>query len=149
LRGYALRAWDMGLGRGLWFALGADVPRIAEQIAAMDADRRADLWSGVGLACAYAGGVESSDLECLAALAVEHRFSLGQGAAFAAKARQRAGNPADHTDRACRVLCGLPAEAAARITDECLDDTARDHGDGSAFEAWRAAISARLREGVS
>lgn len=146
LHGYALRAWDMGLGRGMWFALGADVSRIAEQIVAMDADRRADLWSGVGLACAYAGGVESSDLECLAALAVEHRFSLGQGAAFAAKARQRAGNPAEHTDRACRLLCGLSADAAARITDECLEDRVPDHGDGSAFEAWRQSIVARLRE---
>lgn len=146
LHGYALRAWDMGLGRGMWFALGADVPRIAEQIVAMDADRRADLWSGVGLACTYAGGAESADIEWLAALAVEHRFSLGQGAAFAAKARQRAGNPSDHTDMACHLLCGRSAEEAARITDECLEEISPDRGDGSAFEAWRAAIVARLRE---
>jgi len=149
LRGHALRAWDMGLGRGLWFALGADVPRIAEQISAMNAERRADLWSGVGLACAYAGGVESTDIELLCALAVEHRFWLGQGASFAAKARQRAGNPADHTDLACRLLCGLSAETAAQITDACLEKIAPDDGDGRAFDAWRAAIAARLREVVA
>lgn len=149
LRGYALRAWDLGLGRGMWFALGADVSRIAEQIGAMDADRRADLWSGVGLACAYAGGVESTDIELLCAMAVEHRYWLGQGASFAAKARQRAGNPAEHTDMACRLLCGRSAEAAARITDECLEQIAPDEGDGSAFEAWRERIAARLREGLA
>src|SRR3954447_2151806 len=51
--GYARRVFDQGLGRSLWFVEGAEVSRIAATIAAFLPSRQADLWSGVGLACAY------------------------------------------------------------------------------------------------
>jgi hypothetical protein len=54
--GYARRAFDQGLGRSLWFVQGACAARIAAAVARFGPARRADLWSGVGLACAYAGG---------------------------------------------------------------------------------------------
>ena len=75
----------------------------------------ADLWSGVGLACAYAGGVAGEadrGLERDGRVRIDPQ--LAQGVAFAAKARQRAGNPAPHTDLACRIVCGMSAEEAAR-----------------------------------
>src|ERR1041385_82545 len=50
LRGYALRAFDQGLGRSLWFVEGASPARIAATIASFDLQRRGDLWSGAGLA---------------------------------------------------------------------------------------------------
>ncbi len=56
--GYARRAFDQGLGRSLWFVEGADAAHIAAAISAFPQSRRADLWSGVGLASAYAGGVD-------------------------------------------------------------------------------------------
>ena len=52
---YANRVFDQGLGRSLWFVDGTDIDRIAATIETFDPDRREDLWSGVGLACAYAG----------------------------------------------------------------------------------------------
>jgi len=54
LRGYARRGFDQGLGRSLWFVEGAHPGRIAATIGAFPEARRPDLWSGVGLACAYA-----------------------------------------------------------------------------------------------
>ncbi len=94
LAGYARRVFDQGLGRSLWFVEGADVDRIAATIDRFQERRHADLWSGVGLACAYAGGLPGQAIESLCAMAGPHRPHLAQGVAFAAKARERAGNPA-------------------------------------------------------
>ncbi len=87
LRGYARRGFDQGLGRSLWFVDGADVRLIPRTIGRFPDDRQSDLWSGVGLACAYAGGRSRSEIEALRQAAGPHRPSLAQGAAFAAKAR--------------------------------------------------------------
>ena len=143
LKGYARSAWDLGLGRGLWFVDGADVERVSARIARFAADRQTYLWSGVGLACAYAGGADEDELNQLAVAAGEHRPSFAQGVTFAAKARERAGNPAEHTDRACRMVCSVSAAEAALVTDEALVD-ALPQGDLPAFEIWRRRIQARF-----
>jgi hypothetical protein len=143
LRGHARNVFDQGLGRALWFVNGADIAAIAATVAAFPLGRQADLWSGVGLAAAYAGPADECDVAALLAAAGRFRLELGQGAAFAAKARQRAGNPAEHTGRACRAFCGRDAAAAAAITDFALDGL--DLGDpGAAYAAWRAGIRRRL-----
>lgn len=142
LSSYGRRVFDQGLGRSLWFVNGADVASIGEAIDRFSPSRRADLWSGVGLACAYAGGVGPADLEALWA-ATPHGLHLAQGAAFAAKARQRAGNPARQTELACNAFCGVSAEMAAALTDDALDDLDR-HGEEPGYEAWRRQVRVRL-----
>ncbi len=142
-RGYYRRAFDQGLGRSLWFIDGADVRRLPLTIAGFSAERRADLWSGVGLAATYAGGVETRDMEKLRASATEYWPALAQGAAFAAKARQRAGNIVAQTDLACATFCRVPAEAAARVTDEALRELPPD-GAQPSYEIWRQRVQARF-----
>ena len=61
-RGYWLRAFDQGFGRCLWFVMGASTAKIADAIEAFPEPRRADLWSGIGLAATYAGGVNEDNL---------------------------------------------------------------------------------------
>ena len=139
VRGYAFRAFDQGLGRSLWFVEGANAGRIPKVISAFPASRHADLWSGVGLACAYAGCIDSDSTRTLQKAAGPFRPQLAQGATFAAKARQRAGNPAEHTEQICRILCGLSAEEAARVTDSALEGLPPD-GDEPAYEEWRRRI---------
>jgi hypothetical protein len=144
LTGYARRAFDQGLGRSLWFVEGADVPHVVGAVAAFPAARHADLWSGIGLACAYAGGACEKSLRDLRSWGGDHASHLAQGAAFAAKARQRAGNPADHTDMACQVFAGLSAERAAAVTDLALQDLPGDAAE-PAFEVWRKRIREELQ----
>jgi enediyne biosynthesis protein E3 len=139
LSGYALRVFDQGLGRSLWFVEGADVARISGTVAGFPIARRSDLWSGVGLACAYAGGVDRDAIETLMISARANRGQLAQGAAFAAKARARAGIPSTHTDLACRILCGMSAEDAAHATDVALVDLPAG-GVLPAYEVWRQRI---------
>ncbi len=148
LDGYARRAFDQGLGRSLWFVDGGDVGRIPTTIAAFAPQRRADLWSGVGLACAYAGGVGRPAIEALRAASGPHRPQMAQGAAFGAKARQRAGNPEDYTGLACEVLCDLSADEAAAVTDDALAGLPPD-AEVPAYEVWRARIRSRFMEEVA
>jgi enediyne biosynthesis protein E3 len=143
LSGYARRVFDQGLGRSLWFVDGADVKKIPQTLAAFPPTRHADLWSGVGLGCAYAGGSALATLIDLRQAAGPYQPQLAQGAAFAAKARQRAGNPAPHTELACEILCGLSASAAANITDVALNNLPFD-GAVPAYEVWRQRIQAQF-----
>lgn len=152
LRGYARNVFDQGLGRSLWFVSCADPDRAAEMIASFPWHRRQDLWSGIGLAAAYAGGTDSEGLHRLLAAAGPHQRELAQGAAFAAKARQLAGNVATCTDLACEIFCRERASAAARITDQALDQVNRDPSfqadsrrNRPAYERWRQAIQIRFQ----
>ena len=139
LHGYELRVFDQGLGRSIWFVKGANVTAVAETINKFPSARREDLWSGVGLACAYAGGCNLAAVDSLRVVANEHLPALAQGVAFAAKTRQRAGNLNSHTESVCRLICGRSAANVAAITDAALEDL---HEDGAlpAYEVWRRRI---------
>jgi hypothetical protein len=140
VRGYGRRAFDQGLGRALWFVEGANVPRVAHTLASFDASRRADLWAGVGLAAAYAGGVsETTLLAVLHATSGAERAALQQGACFAAVTRQHAGNPGAHIELACRTLTGLSFAQAAERAARALRD-ARGHDDGERYENVRRTL---------
>jgi hypothetical protein len=141
IHGYGRRAFDQGLGRSLWFVCCADPERIAAVTRRFAAARRADLWSGIGLASAYAGGVDYVTLEGLLVVAGEYHPQLAQGVAFAAKARERGGNPAGVTEMACAVICEMRASEAAELTDKALVDLPSD-GVDPAYEVWRKRIQA-------
>ena len=142
LTGYARRAWDLGIGRALWFVEGIDVKRIATRINTFSPQRRGDLWSGAGLACAYAGGVEESEIQTLLDSTGQHRSQFAQGVVFAAKARQLAGSVATHTELACRVVWNVTVAEAAGISDEELSRARNEEG-VPAFEDWRRRIQLR------
>ncbi|WP_369213101.1 DUF1702 family protein [Streptomyces flavofungini] len=115
---YGRRFFDQGIGRALWFSGGAVVERVAGLVAGFRPERHADLWSGVGLAAAYGGGADEAALRTVLTHAAAYRPQLARGAAVAAWGRRTAGNPAAHTDLACRVFCGRDAEKAATAVAE-------------------------------
>ncbi|WP_433334775.1 DUF1702 family protein [Spirillospora sp. CA-294931] len=145
---------DQGIGRALWFVCGADADRLAGVTAGFAADRRADLWAGAGLAATYAGYRSASDLADgeargaveaslreLADRAGPYLPDVAQGAAFAAKARARAGLVTPHTVTAVRSLCGMEVAEAARCTDDARPGDPEDAG---AYQAWRHRIRERF-----
>jgi hypothetical protein len=140
--GETLHVFYQGLGRSLWFAQGCDVERIAAAISQYHPAFHADAWSGVGLACGYAGGVSTFEIERASVLAAEHLPALAQGAAFAAKARLLAGNPARHTELTCEVLCHLSAENAAALCDEVLSMVSTTHP--NPYQQWRSLLQTLL-----
>ena len=148
VEGYERRVFDQGLGRSIWFVKGADVAAVASTINAFPFERRDDLWSGAGLAAAYAGGCSRAAIESLRAAARGHLPALAQGVAFAAKTRHRAANLNVHTETACRVICGQAAEGLAAITDAALEDLHEENG-LPAYEQWRRRIQNTIALGVT
>ncbi|HJT26638.1 MAG TPA: DUF1702 family protein [Pyrinomonadaceae bacterium] len=146
LHGYALRVFDQGLGRSIWFVKGADVAAVVNAIDAFPTARHNDLWSGVGLACAYAGGCDRTGIESLRVAANRHLPSLAQGVAFAAKTRQRATNLNSHTENICRLIWRHSAVETAAITDAALEDL-REEGGLPAYEVWRRRIQNKFATG--
>jgi hypothetical protein len=139
LKAFERRVFDQGFGRSLWFVNGGNIELIAQTISIFSPDRQSDLWSGIGLAATYAGILSEASLDELREKSGSFQPQLAQGAAFAAKARQRAGNLTDYTGVAARILCGVSANDAARFTDEALENLPGD-SDVPAYEIWRRRI---------
>jgi enediyne biosynthesis protein E3 len=136
---YSRHAIDQGIGRASWFVAGADPDRAATLIDRFAPDRRADLWSGMGLAATYAGAASEVELKTLWDHAGEYQPHLAQGATFGAKARIFAGLATPHTPVATAVFCGCSPEEAAAVTDRAREDLPPD-GELPAYEVWRGRI---------
>lgn len=147
LGGYARRAFDLGLGRSLWFVHGMEPEPIARAVGRFPEARRGDLWTGVGLACTYGGGLEPAGVERLRLLAGRYGPDAAQGAAFAARVRLEADDGPPELDRVCRALCGLAAEEARALTEECAEGLPAEGAGEPVFEVWRRRIRGRLGGG--
>ncbi|WP_067814245.1 DUF1702 family protein [Actinomadura kijaniata] len=140
--GYFSRAADQGLGRALWFIGGGRAADVAAAVRRFADHRRADLWSGVGLAAAFAGGCDGAGLETLRREAGEHRDHLAQGVVFAVKARAYAGFVPAHTERAAGALAGVTTRGAVALADDAAVERPADGV--PAYELWRRNVRAGL-----
>jgi hypothetical protein len=139
-RWYANRAIDQGIGRAMWFVGGTDPYLVATMFDKFPEQRRADLFSGAGLAATYAGGADEGELLDFWELAGPYRAQLAQASAFAAEARVLAGLVTPHTAVATQVFCGVTPEQAARISREVRP--AGPVGGGLlAYEVWRQRVA--------
>ena len=141
---YANRVVDQGIGRALWFVKGSDIQGVATTIEAFPQSRRADLWSGAGLASVYASGADAGELSDMVRLAGPYRSHAAQGAAFAAKARLLAGLVMPGTELGVKVHCDMSVEDAAAVTDEALDGLPSQDSNVPRFEMWRERIRKRF-----
>ena len=133
---FARELFDSGLGRSLWWSEGAMPQRIAHAIEGFAPARRPEMWCGIGVAAAYAGGTGDAEagrvLLELRDLAGPCRADFLSGIPFAARMRQKGCNPSPVTDRACELLLGRSADEAgdwiAATVDRVVTDTsiARD-----------------------
>lgn len=141
--GYFPRAVDQGIGRALWFIHGGRTDRVAAAVGRFAEARRADLWSGVGLAATFAGGSDPASLAALREDSAGHAAHLAQGSAFAAKGRHRAGFVPEHTRQAAHAFTGLDVESVARLADDCAPGGTTT-GNGPAYETWRRNMRERV-----
>ncbi|MBM2614218.1 DUF1702 family protein [Actinoplanes sp. LDG1-06] len=129
-----------GYGRSIWFRDCGQPGLIANRIARLPARHRADVWSGVGLAAAYAGAVDAATYPRLAAAAARERPALAQGAAFAAEAHRRAGHLPAHLPGAVRALTGADVDEASGWTWEARAGLDRPSAGPADFQTWRQRI---------
>ena len=133
---YGRRIFDQGVGRSIWFLAGANVERIAATLAAFPVARQSDLWVGLGVACAYVGGIDHATVEAVHRAAGPFAPQLAMGVAFAAKGRQRASNLVPHTDLVCDLIWGLTAHQTADLTTRAFQHLPAD-GPEPAFEVFQ------------
>lgn len=129
---------DQGLGRALWFHECADPDAVALRIGEFAPGRRADLWSGVGLAATYAGGATDDELVRLVALCGRYHAQLAQGSAFAAQARLVSTIVPPHVEAAVRLLTGATVADAAGWTDRARTAGGTTLAD---YQNWRVRTS--------
>jgi enediyne biosynthesis protein E2 len=143
---YFHRAVDQGIGRALWFIHAAGPAAVAAAVERFAPARRADLWSGVGLAATYAGAGDIGVLKDLRTAAGAALPEVAQGAVFAAKARVYGGLTTAHTETATRVLCDLSAEDAAALGDRTSPPESEPGAPGQPrYEIWRRRIQDSFR----
>lgn len=141
---YARRVFDQGLGRSIWFVCGENIDQVVATIAAFPVARQADIWSGAGFACAYAGSfMERQDLERLRSLAGSYKPQLAVAGTLAAKRRHGFGHITPQTELACQVFCGLSGELAAGVANEALQALPAETVE-PAHQLWRAKIEAHF-----
>ncbi|HEX8136704.1 MAG TPA: DUF1702 family protein [Pyrinomonadaceae bacterium] len=119
---YGKQLFDAGLGRSLWWSKGASPVLIRKSIERFPEPRRGEMWHGVGVACAYAGGVKEAALLELLELAGPYRADFLSGLPFAARMRQKGGNASPVTDLACRLLLNRTTDGAADLVARSLEE---------------------------
>jgi enediyne biosynthesis protein E2 len=140
---YFLRAVDQGIGRALWFIGGGHAPDVAAAAGRFASHRQADLWSGIGLAAAFAGGSDTEGLAALRRAAGGHQADLALGVVFATKARTYSGSVPDHTVTACSALAGISVDKAVALADTTAGSSPGTAGE-PAYELWRQRIRAHF-----
>jgi enediyne biosynthesis protein E3 len=147
-KGHLRRVLDQGMGRSIWFASAGNAETIATKLASLPKRRHRDLWIGLGVAAAYAGGTDHIELTKLASQAGRHRRSLAQGAAFAAYVRNLSGHPAEHTNAACKIFCSLESIEAAKIVQGAFRRI-RISKSNRAHDQWQTKVRDTLVASVS
>jgi enediyne biosynthesis protein E3 len=141
---YGRRVFDQGLGRSLWFVCGADPSQIVMSINRFAEERHRDLWSGVGLACSYAGGCTPQEISSLMTYADGYCGHFQQGVAFGCEARARAGSLTENSEVVCALVCGRSASEVARLTRETQIAAKESTGPVELYELWRERLRAAL-----
>jgi enediyne biosynthesis protein E3 len=146
LSDYAQRAYNQGVGRALWFISGGEPLRAAELILIYPSKRRSDLWSGLGLALAYAGPlVEQEELHNLIEKAGECSPQFAQGIAFGCEARVKANFVPLYTDLVVRTVWGDSPSAIAGLVGDVRRELPRRDTTSPRYELWRHKISEAFR----
>jgi hypothetical protein len=142
------RAYDQGIGRGLWVGLGASPAEIFKVIATLSPERHPDLWAGVGLAATYVGGGTRDDVCQLLSLRSALRPWLARGSAFGAEARHGSGYVPDFSEEACTILTGAGVQSAAALVRSKFGEAAinRDTADADRHQLWLNLVMGELSD---
>ncbi len=140
---YVNRVIDQGIGRAMWFVYGGSVNRLLAGIERFPEPRRADLFSGAGIAVTNAGGISVEDLEALLKGAGPYRPSLALGAVLGAGARLLSDLVVPHTELATQVLCGCGVPEAATIAASATEDL--PDASAATYELFRRRVTEHFR----
>ncbi|WP_454195865.1 DUF1702 family protein [Nocardia sp. Marseille-Q1738] len=134
------RIMTQGTGRALWFIGGGSPAGVVRMISEFDPKRHADLWSGVGIAVTFAGGVTLDAMEELWDQAGEFRPQLSLGSAMVARIRQQTDSVNEHSEAAAQVFCGTTVAKTDALIESALEGLP-DDGTSGTYLLWRDRIA--------
>lgn len=138
---YFVKAYHQGLGRCAWFVSCGEPETILRNIESFSIDFRGDMWSGLGLACGYAGGVSPAEIKKIVEFSAGFRSNLAQGVAFGVSARLLSQTSNERTDMASEIVCGLDAVDVAALTNAVVAGESRWQ---LSYEDWREKVRSLL-----
>lgn len=109
------RIFHHGVGRALWFSLGATPALVEMAIESFPEERHADLWAGVGLAATYVGGAGRDQLSDLRTRSGPHASELATSSVIAAWGRHLGGDLGANAEVACAEFSARSARQAAQL----------------------------------
>lgn len=115
LPAYARQLFNSGVGRSFWWTQGASPTLIRQAIERFPEATRGEMWCGIGVAAAYAGGVEARALWDLLEQSGDWSADFLSGFPFAARMRQKGENPSPWTAHACAELLKMTSDEAADL----------------------------------
>ncbi len=137
-------AYDQGLGRAIYFATNCDPIQMRDMISCFSEDRRAEIWSGIGIPTAYVGGLTEREFKKFLNFAGPYRAELMQGILLGASARAKQNAIPDHTELACNMILGETTFDAMRYT-EPLTSLLQEREQFTMFD-WQSLVRAELRK---
>jgi len=142
LSGPAAMVFDQGVARCMWFNAAAEPGAVGSMVGRFPAERQADLWSGVGLAATYAGGLDPEGLAELRRLSGAYGAMLASGSAFASWLRVLGENEVPGNLTACQALTGMAIDEAAEL---CLVERSATSGESiEDFLGWHGRVRQAL-----
>jgi hypothetical protein len=139
---YAVRAYDQGVGRALWFVAGGSVANAISLISRFPRERQSDLWSGLGLAIAYAGPAHGDEIDSTLQATGSDRAHFAQGVAFACEASAMARHVPAHTELTAQAVWGIGAEALSGLVRDARERLSEAEGDPPRYELLRRSVAA-------
>lgn len=133
-----LSAYYQGLGRGIWYLSEGEQEAAKMLIDKFTEENRTDLWRGLGIACAYAGGCNVGMLKQIMTIAGDYSRQLATGAIMVAICRERAGFMSADTDQACRIWC--KENAGELVLRHKLIDTSIKTNEEDGYLNWIKGI---------
>ena len=106
----ASSAYDQGLGRSFWYLNNGAIAGAKTMLHKFPAERRADLWRGMGIAIAYVGGCSEAVLHEIAIAAETYKPQLLTGTAMALISRHYAAFISEDTAFTATILISKSIE---------------------------------------
>jgi enediyne biosynthesis protein E3 len=132
-----LFAFDQGLGRALWYLSKGDLEKLMTMLEKFPAQRKENLWRGIGTASAYVGGIDSGIYQELNLLAANYSKQFVVGIIFAIRTRMQSNSVTEYIQEACRTLTDFNIDTAYKFTEE----TKKKAGN---YEEWLSIMTAAI-----
>lgn len=124
-----LCAFDNGVGRRIWYTTKGNSDDIDTLISSFPIERQENLWSGVGMACMYVGGIDKSIVKELISKADKHHMDFIVGIVTSSIYNIISGRNIQETVDICWDLCNVTYKELSNINEEISSSNTKSTSD--------------------